>query len=38
MMLAVRHLRDSSPGPAIASDLAEQFEAADTWLRPFALQ
>ena len=38
MMLAVRHLRDSSHGPAIAPDLAEQFEAADTWLRPFALQ
>lgn len=36
-MLAVRSLRQSNAGVAIAPELAEQFEAADTWLQPFAL-
>ncbi|PRQ77029.1 Temperature dependent protein affecting M2 dsRNA replication-domain containing protein [Rhodotorula toruloides] len=38
IMLAVRSLRQSTAGPAIAPDLADQFEAADVWLKPFVLQ
>jgi len=37
-MLAVRSLRQSSSGPAIAPELADSFEAADQWLSPFHLQ
>ncbi|GAA5932273.1 hypothetical protein JCM1841_005180 [Sporobolomyces salmonicolor] len=37
MMLAVRSLRQS-PSPAIAPELAEQFEQADEWLKPFLMQ
>ncbi|GAA6054763.1 hypothetical protein JCM3770_000931 [Rhodotorula araucariae] len=38
VMLAVRSLRQSATGPAIAPELADSFEAADTWLQPFHLQ
>ncbi|GAA6002771.1 hypothetical protein JCM10207_007668 [Rhodosporidiobolus poonsookiae] len=38
VMLAVRSLRQCSTGPAIAPEVADQFEQADVWLRPFALQ
>ncbi|GAA5934423.1 hypothetical protein JCM10213_001974 [Rhodosporidiobolus nylandii] len=39
IMLAVRSLRQSSSGgQAISPDVADQFEAADAWLRPFYLQ
>ncbi|KAI5481413.1 XPG I-region protein [Pseudohyphozyma bogoriensis] len=36
IMLAVRSLR-SYPGGAISPELAAQFEAADAWLKPFAI-
>ncbi|GAA5828267.1 hypothetical protein JCM11251_002668 [Rhodosporidiobolus azoricus] len=38
IMLAVRSLRSSSTGPAISPEVAEQFEAADLWIKPFYLQ
>ncbi|GAA5907599.1 hypothetical protein JCM6882_004419 [Rhodosporidiobolus microsporus] len=38
IMLAVRSLRGCSTGPAISPEVAEQFEAADTWIKPFFLQ
>ncbi|BGP58978.1 hypothetical protein NBRC10512v2_000268 [Rhodotorula toruloides] len=38
IMLAVRSLRQPTAGPSIAPDLADQFEAADVWLKPFVLQ
>ncbi|GAA5912613.1 hypothetical protein JCM8208_004791 [Rhodotorula glutinis] len=38
IMLAVRSLRQSATGPAIAPELADSFEAADQWLQPFLLQ
>lgn len=34
-MLAVRALKSYQGGPAIAAELAAQFEAADAWLKPF---
>ncbi|GAA5923083.1 Mkt1p [Sporobolomyces koalae] len=38
MMLAVRSLRQSPSGAAISPDVAEQFEHADQWLKPFLVQ
>ncbi|GAA5972733.1 hypothetical protein JCM11641_002996 [Rhodosporidiobolus odoratus] len=38
MMIAVRALRQSSNGQALSPEVGEQFEAADTWLKPFYLQ
>lgn len=37
-MVAIRSLRDSPNGSIIAVELAQQFEAADKWLRPFELK
>ncbi|GAA5858792.1 hypothetical protein JCM8547_004990 [Rhodosporidiobolus lusitaniae] len=38
IILAVRALRQSQEGPAISPEVADQFEEADSWLRPFHLQ
>ncbi|GAA6040406.1 hypothetical protein JCM8097_007600 [Rhodosporidiobolus ruineniae] len=38
VMVAVRSLRQSGTGPAILPEVADEFELADQWLRPFALQ
>jgi hypothetical protein len=38
IMIAVRSLRKFPSGMVIAPELAEQFEAADAWLKPFYLQ
>lgn len=37
MMIAVRTLRQSTAGSAITPELVHQFEAADAWLKPFAV-
>jgi hypothetical protein len=37
-MIAVRALRQFPGGTGIPPELAAQFEAADAWLHPFALQ